>query len=496
MNHLDQLSGPLAIMPGYITSMVPRMESYIRGEADDLVARYDEAEKKRRVNQDGLQSLSTGTEFVQINGNTAIMHIPGVITKRFGFMTWWYGGSAADEIAFCARVLAQSDLIDNVVINMDSPGGSVSGVALAADAIRNLRKEKNVITVANDMMASAGYWIGSAADQVLVNPSSVVGSIGVFAQIVNYSRLLEELKIDIEIIRAGEFKATPNAFEPLTDTGRSIVQRGVNHHYDLFIEAISLNRNISMNNAKEKANGLVHEGSASIQAGLADGEGTLNETVEALEDANPRKSVFSFVSSMLPSSKKAEPKATTEQPAAEEATEEETAPVEDERLAAMEAQLQALAAQNQRLASLVENQSTALEQAGLAALRDENARFVDHLKQETKVRAASAGGYLATLNLLAGLPEDQQTIAFGDTKTTVFAFLRQELNAALPLVSLEEHAPSEGKDAAAMGASKGIDKAEVPDVKNRAKAWADAEEKRTGIRPPDHKAVAAVVNQN
>ena len=495
IQHLEAFKGQLAIHPAYIDTMAPAFQSFLSDAKvrADLVARYEDHIKRRRVGEEGLESLSTGTENVQVVGSTAIMHIPSVITKRYGFFSWWFGGSASDDIALTAKILGESDQIDNVVINMDSPGGSVNGVALAAEAVRELRSNKNVITVANDLMASAGYWIGSAADQILINPSSIVGSIGVFAQIVNYARLLEELKIDVEIIRAGKFKATPNSVEPLTDEGRAIVQRGVNYHYGQFIQAISLNRNISMSEAKDKANGLVHEGQDAIEAGLADGEGTLANTVEQLEESSKRKSVFQFAASLLPGSKKATVQA-------EEAEETEAAAEETEqgndagaRLAEMEARFKALEAQNERMASLLEQQTTALEQSALGALKNENSRFVDHLKSNGQVRASSADGYLAVLNHLAGVPEDEQTVAFGDEKTTIFAFLRRELNAALPIVSLDEAAPAEGKAAGSLPTASGIAKEEVGDLKTAAKAYADAEEAAGRPRPAAHVAIAKVL---
>ena len=497
--------GPLAMLSTSIPLFQERFQSFMQADKSDLLARYEDDKRRKQVNEKGLESLSTGTEDVRVIGSTAIVPVGNVITKGYDFMTWWYDGTSADMVRFACGVLGESDNIDNVILHIDSPGGSVNGVALAADSIRELRTKKNVVAVADDYMCSAAYWLGSAASQVLVNPSSVVGSIGVFAQITNYARLLEELKIDIEIIRAGKFKAMPNAVEPLDDTGRALVQNDINYHYRMFVEAISLNRNITMEEATNLADGTVSNGAEAIEANLADGEGTIDQTVDQMTAQQPRSSVFGFLKNSIMGSQKSVPVATVEptdddndDPGDDDSQEQSAQASDDSRFAALEAQIAQLQAANQNLNVQIQNQNAALADERFGAMEDRNVRFVEGLINSGRMRAAAGPGFLATLNALVRLDASEQEIAFvvhgEEKKTTMFAFLQEQLSASTPIVSLgEEIAPATGDSAEAMATDQEVTRESVNDLKAKALAYQKAEAE-AGRTVSNHAALQHVLN--
>lgn len=167
---------------------------------------------------------------------------------------------------------------------MDSNGGSVAGLAEASAVIREAREKKRVYAIANDNMNSAAYWLASAADKVFVTPTAVIGSIGVLSQLVSAARKNKKDGFDVEIIRSTPMKAKPNSLEPIDKEGRSIVQSQVDLFHEMFVQEVSLNRRISLDTAKEMANGEVKIGDEAVKAGIADEVSTLEEVVETAND--------------------------------------------------------------------------------------------------------------------------------------------------------------------------------------------------------------------
>ncbi|AUO78960.1 serine peptidase [Salinibacter phage M8CC-19] len=213
---------------------------------------------------------------VDVEDGVAVVPMYGTLMKRAGIMTRYSGGTSTDRLASTFRTLQGRDDVDTVVLDIDSPGGRVDGVAVASSALRDLRSEKRVIAVSNDTMASGAYWIGSAADEVYVTPTASTGSIGVY---VMMKKADEEAQDKFEIIRAGEFKAKPNPVEPLDDTSVEIVQQKVDKIYAEFVSDISANRDVSLDEAQELADGRSWIGDDAVERGLADGVSSLEEVI-------------------------------------------------------------------------------------------------------------------------------------------------------------------------------------------------------------------------
>jgi signal peptide peptidase SppA len=212
---------------------------------------------------------------VVLKGSTAIVPLHGAIAPKVNAMSAISGGTSAELFTTTIKALTDDTAIKSIVLDVDSGGGNVHGIQAAANAVLEARKTKRVVTLANYDMCSAAYWIGSAAEKVFVTPTSNVGSIGVLSVLQFNS---EEDQKRVEIIRSAPNKAAVNPHEPLTDEARKKLQTDIDRMHVSFVEAISLNRNISMDKANELADGSVEMGEAAVEAGLADG------TVEGLDD--------------------------------------------------------------------------------------------------------------------------------------------------------------------------------------------------------------------
>jgi serine protease SohB len=125
-------------------------------------------------------------------------------------------GAEVDAILIAARPGT-----DEIVIRIESPGGTVTGYGLAAAEILRLRERKiNVIASVDQVAASGGYMMACVADRIVAAPFAIVGSIGVVAPVPNLHRLLKKNEIDFEEITAGEFKRTVSVLGEITPAGR------------------------------------------------------------------------------------------------------------------------------------------------------------------------------------------------------------------------------------------------------------------------------------
>src|SRR5690606_12609791 len=110
--------------------------------------------------------------------------------------------------------------VGTIVLDVDSPGGGVYGVAEFAEEIYKARGQKRIVAVANSMAASAAYWIATAADELVVTPGGEVGSIGVYMLHEDWSGAYEKAGIKPTVIKFGENKAEGIDVEPLSESAQ------------------------------------------------------------------------------------------------------------------------------------------------------------------------------------------------------------------------------------------------------------------------------------
>ena len=129
-------------------------------------------------------------------------------------------------------------------------------------------------------MASAAYWIGSAADKVYIgNNVTTVGSIGVITSHMDTSKAEEKAGLKTTEIYAGRYKRIASQYAPLTDEGKAVIQEGVDYVYSVFVNAVAAHRGVSEKEALAMADGRVFTGKQAISAGLVDGVSTLSAII-------------------------------------------------------------------------------------------------------------------------------------------------------------------------------------------------------------------------
>ena len=140
-------------------------------------------------------------------------------------------------------ILSVAEKQDEVLIRLESPGGVVHGYGLAASQLQRIRNKSVPLTVAVDKVAaSGGYMMACIANKIIAAPFSLLGSIGVVAQIPNFHRILKKNDIDVEILTAGEYKRTLTLFGENTDKAREKFVDDLEDVHELFKDFVSDNR--------------------------------------------------------------------------------------------------------------------------------------------------------------------------------------------------------------------------------------------------------------
>lgn len=140
-------------------------------------------------------------------------------------------------------ILTMATKNDEVMVNLESPGGMVHTYGLAASQLKRIRDAGIHLTVCVDKVAaSGGYMMACVANKIIAAPFALVGSIGVLAQIPNFNRALKKFDVDYEILTAGEYKAPISMFGEITEKGRNKLKDELEETHVLFKSFISEHR--------------------------------------------------------------------------------------------------------------------------------------------------------------------------------------------------------------------------------------------------------------
>jgi len=216
-------------------------------------------------------------------GGVAIIPLRGVISNRMSMMTSISGGTSTEGFGAAFKKLVADDAVKAIVIDVDSPGGAVMGTDELSSIIFSSRGRKPIVAHVNATAASAAYWIATAADEIVVTPSGVVGSIGVLMVHDDMSGALEKAGIRKTIISAGERKTSGNPYSALPDDVRARIQSRIDAAYGTFVRAVARNRGVDAETVRERfGQGEVVDAPVAVSLGMADRLGTLDETIDRL----------------------------------------------------------------------------------------------------------------------------------------------------------------------------------------------------------------------
>lgn len=276
MRLIDIVTGPWAIQPEKLAEIVGIYETHLKGDKIDIAA------LEARIGQPLANSQAR--EYQMVDG-VAIIAVDGPIAPKANLFTQVSGGASAQIIEQQVRDAALDPAVRSILLDIDSPGGSVQGVPEVAAAVRDAAGRKPVVAWTAGTMASGAYWIASQTDRIYIGnaTSPVLGSVGVVATHVDVSRAEQARGIKTTEITAGKYKRIASSYEPLSAEGRATIQDQVDAIYEGFVEAVAEGRDVSVRTVLSKmADGRVFIGKQAVEAGLADGVLSRDAVIEQL----------------------------------------------------------------------------------------------------------------------------------------------------------------------------------------------------------------------
>ncbi|WP_291868033.1 signal peptide peptidase SppA [Bradyrhizobium sp.] len=190
------------------------------------------------------------------SGSIARVHIDGLIR------------SDNDRVEALERL--EKSRAAAVVVHINSPGGTTAGSEQLYDALTRLKAKKPVVVVVEGLAASGGYITAIAADHIVAQQSSLVGSIGVLFQYPNFTELMKTVGVKVEEVKSSPLKAAPNGFEPTSPEARAALDSLVKDSYAWFRGLVQARRGLDDALLEKVADGRVFTGRQALELKLVD----------------------------------------------------------------------------------------------------------------------------------------------------------------------------------------------------------------------------------
>jgi signal peptide peptidase SppA len=270
---------PWAIQPAAYAVMCEVLERWAAGmrlSAEEIRAAVGEAPEVVAARRAAAARAGQGV--------IAVLPVYGILTQRGNMMSnvSGPGGTSVALLTQAFKSAVADPSVSAIVMDVDSPGGSVFGIGELADEIQGARGAKPIVAVANSVAASAAYWIAAAADQVVVTPGGEVGSIGVVTEHKDTTKADASAGVARTVISAGKYKAEGWS-GPLTAEAQAALQERVDAYYETMVKSIARGRDVTQKAVREGFGEGRTLGAARAQKeGLVDRIATLDQVLGEL----------------------------------------------------------------------------------------------------------------------------------------------------------------------------------------------------------------------
>jgi len=278
---------PFAIIPEYLDNIHAILyERYVNGHTN--IDKLEGFENKFEVKV--VKVFAGGTwgdkpcgsvDPSESNGKSiTVIPVHGPIAKRMNLFHAISGGTSTEVLRASIQENIDNPEIDAIVLDFESPGGTVDGTKELADFIYANRGTKPILAHANGLMASAAYWIGSATDRITAYDTAHIGSIGVITAHYDYSKQDEMKGLKRTLIYAGKYKPMGNDANPLSSEAKDYIQSRVDDVYKMFVDSIAKHRDKEVQHVlSNMADGKIFLAKESQEVGLIDDIMSLDDTI-------------------------------------------------------------------------------------------------------------------------------------------------------------------------------------------------------------------------
>lgn len=224
-----------------------------------------------------------------ISDGVATITLRGPMERRASLFGTIFGLASTDAIRESVREAAANSDVRSVLLEIDSPGGSVDGLAELGDAVRSLRGSKQVVAQVDGTAASAAYYVAAQADKVYAGRTDLVGSIGTKLTLLDASKMFEESGVRVVSIDSGGLKSAGEYGTEITGEVEDYFRGLVDFYFDDFVKAVSAGRGMSAAAVRKVASGEIFPAPRAQSLGLVDGLQSLDETRSKLASRRIRR---------------------------------------------------------------------------------------------------------------------------------------------------------------------------------------------------------------
>lgn len=226
-----------------------------------------------------------GSYLLSVDSGVGVIEIAGSLVNSDSPWLQYFGMTGYPEIRAAMIEAAENPDVKEILLDIRSGGGAVSGVDDTAQLIRHINDNIKPVTAFAENAASAAYWLGSSAGRVVAGKTSLVGSIGVIATHMEYSEQLKADGIGVTVVRAGSEKARANSVEKLNAKGEEQISQAVHATYEVFVNHVADMRGKSYEYTdKQMADGKEFIGQAALDVGLVDAISTYDAVISDLKE--------------------------------------------------------------------------------------------------------------------------------------------------------------------------------------------------------------------
>lgn len=226
-----------------------------------------------------------GSYLLSVDSGVGVIEIAGSLVNSDSPWLQYFGMTGYPEIRAAMIEAAENPDVKEILLDIKSGGGAVSGVDDTAQLIRHINDNIKPVTAFAENAASAAYWLGSSAGRVVAGKTSLVGSIGVIATHMEYSEQLKADGIGVTVVRAGSEKARANSVEKLNAKGEEQISQAVHATYEVFVNHVADMRGKSYEYTdKQMADGKEFIGQAALDVGLVDAISTYDAVISDLKE--------------------------------------------------------------------------------------------------------------------------------------------------------------------------------------------------------------------
>ena len=280
---------PWAILPerGHVMFDVLRERARDSGRINrhDVEAVLDASKADRQQRIDAARAMTERS-----GGAVAVVPITGTFVHRAYEVNNVSGGGliSSEQIATDLRALDANQDVSHIVLDVNSPGGSVYGMPELVSAMQSIQTP--MTAVASPMAASAAYWMACQAGELVVTPSGEVGSIGVISMHEDWSKALENEGVEVTVMTSSPYKGEGNPYGPMSEEAITAMKSRLDQYHGMFVGAVAAGRGVTVSDVESKFGGGRMLGAKdAVAAGMADREATLEDVVQQLASTPQRR---------------------------------------------------------------------------------------------------------------------------------------------------------------------------------------------------------------